>query len=66
MLDIVEDCYGAASRRLPARSRSTAGTTLIGDLPPADIILDRIVHNAYCPQLNGVSLRSQQTPKTAA
>jgi len=62
LLEIFEDRYDNASTLITSQLPVSAWHEVIGEPTFADAILDRIVHNAYRLELDGESLRKQQTP----
>lgn len=60
LMEIVEDRYGSGSTMITSQLPVTAWHDIIGDPTLADAILDRIVHNAYRLDLDGLSMRKTQ------
>jgi DNA replication protein DnaC len=60
-LEICDDRYGRRSTVLTSQVPVTSWHAQIGDPTIADSILDRLVHNAYRIELNGKSMRGDET-----
>ena len=57
LMEIVEDRYEAGSTLITSQLPIDAWHDVIGEPTFADAILDRLVHNAYCVELDGQSMR---------
>ena len=61
LLEILEDRYGRKSTIVTSQLPTASWHNAIGDSTYADAILDRLLHNAHCVELEGDSL-----PRTKA
>jgi DNA replication protein DnaC len=61
LMEIVEERYGRGSTMITSQLPVKAWHDVIGEPTFADAILDRIVHNAYRPELEGQSMRKTIT-----
>src|SRR6202051_2672644 len=66
LMEIVEDRYGAGSTLITSQLPVEAWHEVIGEPTFADAILDRIVHNAYRPTLQGPSMRHPKAAEAEA
>ncbi len=58
-MEIVEDRYQTGSTPITSQFPVTAWHEVIDEPTFADVILDRLVHNAYGLELEGQSFRKQ-------
>src|SRR5438067_3135274 len=60
LLEIVEDRYDAGSLLITSQVPVDRWHDIVGNLTPADAILDRVIHNAYRIDLAGESMRKRR------
>ena len=62
LLEIVDDRHGCRSTLITSQLPAPHWHAAIGDPTLADAILDRLVHQAHCLNLDGESLRKKGKP----
>jgi len=65
LLEIIDDRHEMRSVVITSQVPIGQWYEIIGNPAIADAILDRFVHNAYCIELTGESLRKKQNPAAA-
>lgn len=63
VLEIIEDRYERRSTIVTSQLPLDRWYEIIANPTLADAILDRLVHNAYCIDLTGESMRKQRSPR---
>ena len=60
-LEILDDRQGAGATLITSQFPTKLWHDTIGNPTVADAILDRLVHNAHCIELKGVSMRTRRS-----